>query len=65
MHNDDNVLSVHCTIDGVLARTAKHCTPSQYVATEIDVWLHVLHEEMKRVGFEPAEYIVSVTVRKS
>lgn len=64
MHADDNAISVNCSVDGTRARNA-HCTPSQYVSIEIDLWLRMLHEEMKRVGFEPAEYIVSVTARKS
>lgn len=63
MHADDNALSVDCRIDGWLARNAL-CTPAQYVAIEIDKRLYRLHEQMKLVGFEPTEYIVSITARK-
>lgn len=63
MKNDDNCVSVSFSVDGGLSRSA-YCTPAVYVGVETDIWLHILHDEMKRRNFEPTDYHVVITAVK-
>lgn len=64
MKKDENIVSVDCCVDGTLARAAKHCTPQGYVAIEIDKWLDLLHEEMRKNNFEPTRYIIHISAKR-
>lgn len=63
MKNDENCVSVSFSVDGGLSRSA-YCSPAQYVGVETDVWLQILHDEMKRRNFEPTDYQVTISAVK-